>query len=141
INGNVATFTISINSSTAGTFTVTASDTVTMGGVAVTRTTGDGKSGDSNSAVKNYVDANVQISPLNPVNAVNNAETFTITVTALPANTGTPSFALPTVSFPNGTPGTVGPVTLVGINGNVATYTETINNATAGTFTVKASDQ
>src|SRR5207248_925128 len=39
VSGNTATFTITINSTSAGTFTVTAADTVTMGGVAVTRTT------------------------------------------------------------------------------------------------------
>src|SRR5205807_2015253 len=92
VSGNTATFTITINSNTAGTFTVQASDTVTMGGVTVTRTTGDGftsgDGSDSPSAVKNYVDALISITPLTPVNAVNDAETFTVTVTAFPAGTG-----------------------------------------------------
>ena len=60
----VETWTETINSAAAGTFNVQASDTVTMGGVAVTRTTGDGFSdsdgSDSPSAVKNYVDAEHQ---------------------------------------------------------------------------------
>jgi uncharacterized repeat protein (TIGR01451 family) len=95
---------------------------------------------------QNVVDANISISPLTPVNEVNQAETFTITVTAFPAGTGTPTFTTPTVTFPGGAPGTVGPVTpLAGPtdNGNgswTETWTETINNATAGTFTEQASD-
>src|SRR5437763_1320136 len=96
VSGNVATYTVTINSNTAGTFTVTAQDTVTMGGVAVTRTTGDhftsGDGSDSPAAVKNYVDALISITPLTPVNAVGSAEVFTVTLTAFPAGTGTPSF-------------------------------------------------
>ena len=88
----MATWTVTIDSDAAGTFNVTASDTVTMGGVAVTRSTGDGFSsddgGDGASAVKNYVDALIGITPLTPVNAVGNAETFTVTATAFPAGTG-----------------------------------------------------
>ena len=61
----MATWTVTIDSAAAGTFNVTASDTVTMGGVAVTRTTGDGFSdsdgSDSSSAVKNYEDEYVTI--------------------------------------------------------------------------------
>src|SRR5262249_20532318 len=143
INGNTATFTITINSDSAGTFTVTAEDTVTMGGVAVTRTTGDGftsgDGSDSPSAVKNYVNALISISPLTPVNVVGNPETFTITVTAFPAATGTPTFGTPTLSY-NPTPDLQAPptATLVGINGNVATYTVTINSDKVGNFTVTA---
>ena len=145
ISGNTATFTITINSTSAGTFTVTASDVVTMGGVAVTRTTGDGftspDGSDSASAVKNYVDALIGITPLTPVNPVGAAETFTVTVTAFPAATGTPTFATPTVTY-SPTPDVSAPATatLVGISGNVATYTVTINSDTAGTFQVTVSD-
>jgi hypothetical protein len=146
----IETWTETINSTVAGTFNVQASDKVTMGGVAVTRTTGDGfMSGDGSdgpSAVKNYVDALIAISPLTAVNPVNRAEVFTITVHAFPAGTGTPSFGLPTVTFPGGAPGTVGPVTpLSGPTQQpdgtwVETWTETINSAVAGTFNVQASD-
>src|SRR5262249_4967623 len=128
-----------INNATAGTFTVQASAMVTMGGVTVTRTTGDSFSGDSDNAVKNYVDASISISPLTAANEINHADTFTITVTADPAGTGTPTFATPTAPFPDGTPGTATGPTLVSLNSNVPPYTETINNATPGTFTVQAS--
>ena len=141
ISGNTATFTVTINSTSAGTFTVTASDVVTMGGVAVTRTTGDGftspDGSDSTSAVKNYVDALIGITPLTPVNEVKHAEVFTVTVTAFPAATGTPSFGTPTVTVSGGLTPTVSGLT---ISGNTATFTVTINSTSAGTFTVTASD-
>src|SRR5437667_207936 len=112
-----------------------------MGGVLVTRTTSDGLHNDGSNATKHYVDANIVISPLSPVNEVGSAEVFTITVTALPDTAaGTPSFALPTVTFPGGAPGPVGAVIPVSTVGNVATYTVTINNPTVGAFTVQASD-
>src|SRR5207302_1098580 len=77
-----------------------------------------------------------------PVNEVGNAETFTITVNALPAGTGTPAFGTPVVSFPGGAPVTVGAVSapVLSNGGNTATYTVAINNPTAGTFTINASD-
>jgi hypothetical protein len=152
LSGNTATWTVTINSDAAGTFTVTAMDTITMGGLAITRTTGDnftsGDGNDSPSAVKNYVDALIAISPLTPVNPLNAPEKFTITVTAFPAGTtGTPSFTLPTVTFPvTGPPGTVGLVTpLSGPNLQpdgtyIETWTETINSSVPGMFNVRASD-
>src|SRR5262249_3824016 len=66
---------------------------------------------------EDVVNATISITPLTPVNEVGHAETFTITVTAFPAGTGTPSFATPVVTFPDGTPGTVSGPTPVGING------------------------
>src|SRR5438876_3564693 len=108
-----------------------------MGGAAVTRATGDGLSGDSPAAVKNYADANIHITPQAPVNAVNQAEVFTVTVTASPAATGAPSFGAMGVTVSGGLTPTV---SAASINGNVATWTVTINSATAGTFTVTASD-
>jgi hypothetical protein len=142
VNGNTATWTVTVNSDTAGTFTVTASDVVTMGGVTVTRTTGDGftsvEGNDSSSAVKNYVDALISINPLTATNPVGSPETFTVTVTAFPAGTGAPSFATPVVTVsPVPTSQTVSGLT---INGNVATFTITINSSVAGVFTVTASD-
>ena len=63
-NGNgtwTETWTYTINSDKAGTFTAQASDTVTMGGVTVTRATGDGfttgDGSDGPNAVKAYVTA------------------------------------------------------------------------------------
>jgi hypothetical protein len=143
ISGNTATWTVTINSNTAGTFTVQASDTVTLGGVAVTRTTGDGftsgDGSDSPSAVKNYVDALISISPLTPVNAVGTPEVFTVTATAFPAGTGTPSFGTLGVTVSGGLTPTVSPAT-ISADGKTATWSVTINSTTAGTFTVGASD-
>ena len=138
---HVATWTVTIDSDAAGTFNVQASDTVTMGGVAVTRTTGDGFSSgdgsDSPSAVKNYVDALIAITPLTPVNEVGNAETFTVTATAFPAGAGPPSFGALGVTVSGGlTPTVSGP----SVSGDVATWTVTIDIAAAGTFNVTASD-
>jgi hypothetical protein len=142
ITGNTATWQVTINSDKAGTFTVQASDVVTMGGVAVTRTTGDGftspDGSDSPSAVKNYVDALIAISPLTPVNPVGVAETFTVTITAFPAATGAPHFGTPTFSV-TPTPSTETSTPLV-VNGDVATFTITINSTVPGTFTVTAGD-
>ncbi len=140
--GDVATYTVTIDSATPGTFVIDASDVVTFtdgfGDTATVTTTTDGVGADSGPATKNFVTASITITP-NAVDPVNDAETFTIQVTADPAGT-TPSFALPTVSFPGATPGSVGPVTLVGVNGDVATYTVTIDSSTPGTFVIDASD-
>src|SRR5207249_5008089 len=83
--GNVATYTVAINSATAGTFTANASDTVTMGGVTVTRDTdpatasiGAGPGG-SGPAVKTYEDARITITP-SATNEVNKPHTFVVTV-------------------------------------------------------------
>jgi uncharacterized repeat protein (TIGR01451 family) len=71
---------------------------------------------------------------------VGNAETFTITVHALPGSTPGTTIAAPTVSFVGGSPVSVGPVTLMSNDGSTAVYTVTINNPTAGKFEIKASD-
>src|SRR2546429_125559 len=89
-----------------------------MGGVAVTRSTGDGVSSgdgsDSASAVKNYVDALIGITPLTPVNAVGSAEPFTVTATAFPAGTGAPSFGSLGVTVSGGLIPTVSAATISG---------------------------
>ncbi|HEX4520371.1 MAG TPA: hypothetical protein VH063_12390, partial [Gaiellaceae bacterium] len=75
--------TVTVSSGTTGSMTVTASMTVQAGPagstIPVMRTTGDGLSGDSASAVKTWVDAQISISPLAPVNAIGIPHTFTIT--------------------------------------------------------------
>src|SRR5579862_212079 len=69
-----------VNSTTAGVVTVNASTTVTVNGQPLTRTLGDGLSGDSPPATKTFVDAQISISPPSSTNAVGNAHTFTVTV-------------------------------------------------------------
>ena len=58
VNGNTATCTVTINSNSAGVFTANATAVVTMGGVAVTRST-DGTHGSSGSATKTYVQGSI----------------------------------------------------------------------------------
>src|SRR5262249_11531997 len=69
------------------TFKVNATDTVTMGGVAVTRDTDPtsllvpaGPGGTDRPAVKNYVDASIALSPLEATNQVLEHHTVTATV-------------------------------------------------------------
>jgi uncharacterized repeat protein (TIGR01451 family) len=123
--GNVATYTVTINSDKAGTFEVKAGDNITFSSpnspntaqnpnpLTLTRTTGDGFSdsngSDSRDAVKNYVDALISITPLTSTNPLGTPHTFTITVNAYPAATGTPSFATPTISWGTSSSSTGGP--------------------------------
>ena len=152
-SGNVATYSVTINSDQVGTFVVSASDTVNFtdpnasaghNTASVTVST-DGTGANSGPATKNYVNATIAITP-NAVNAVGTSETFTVTVTALtPATTAgqaiTFSFGTPTISYSQ-TPDLLAPTsaTFVSQNGNVATYSLTINSDQVGTFVVSASD-
>ncbi len=148
VNGNVATCTLTIDSSTAGTFTANASGQVTIGGVAITRTTApDGSAagpGGSGPAVKHYVDANITIGP-NGINPVGQQHVFTIVVTGIPAGTGVPTFSniAPTVAPQPGTMSTTcGSPVLAGPDGNgnyTATCTLTVDNSLADVFQANAS--
>src|SRR5207302_918498 len=128
-------FQVTFSSATAGQVIGNATTTVIVGGQTfirdtdpTTTTIGSGPGG-SGPATKIFVDTSIQITPPTPVNVVGNAETFTITVTAFPAGTGTPAFGTPTVTY-SPTPDLQAPTTatLVSVVGNVATYTLTINS-------------
>ena len=71
VSANVETCTITISNATVGTFTLGATGTVTMGtspnNATLTRTTGDTHAGDSPSAAKTFVDANITITPSDAV--------------------------------------------------------------------------
>ena len=143
VSGNLATCTITINNSTVGTFTIGATGSVTMGtspnNITVTRTTGDTHAGDSPSATKTYVDANITICPSSTENEINNAHTFTVTFTAIPNGASPVSFGTITPSVsgtPTSTTNTCASPTSV--SANVETCTITINNSTVGTFTLGA---
>ena len=71
---------ITVSSSTPGQLTVNASVTLTVGGVSLTRSTGDAKAGDSANAVKTYVDSYITISPASATNNVTVTHTFTVQV-------------------------------------------------------------
>src|SRR5262249_2564777 len=73
-----------INSPTSGTTTIHATTTVSVGGVSLTRATGDGLAGDSPDATKNGAWARISITP-SATNAVGQPHTFTV---LLEKNTG-----------------------------------------------------
>jgi hypothetical protein len=134
------TCSVSINTSTPGGVDIRATTTVTVLGVSLTRTTGDGLSGDSADAHKTYVDATIAVTPLTATNAVNQAHLITATVQQ---NTGSgfvaaPNGTLVTFSLPTNTAG----ATFVG---NVSTCTTTggtcsvsINTSTPGLVVIHA---
>lgn len=81
VNGNVATCSLTINSSSSGVFSANASAAVTMGGVTVNRSTsGNSGPGGSGPATKTYVDAYIQLSPLTATNFVGTNHTITASV-------------------------------------------------------------
>src|SRR5262249_26320624 len=71
--------TVTFTSATAGQVIGNASTIVTVGGVSLTRATGDSHTGDSGPATKTFVDATISIAP-NATNAVGAPHTFTVTV-------------------------------------------------------------
>src|SRR5207237_1098686 len=92
--GNVATYTVTINNPTVGAFTVQASDQITIGGLALTRTTSDGLHNDGSNSTKHSLHATIQTPSPYTTLFRSSPETFTITVTALPDTAGAPQFAL-----------------------------------------------
>jgi uncharacterized repeat protein (TIGR01451 family) len=68
--GGTGSCSVVINSSTIGTTTVEAATTVTVNGVALTRTTGDAKAGDGADASMTWADDTVRTDILNPSGAV-----------------------------------------------------------------------
>ena len=142
IDANTRQCTYTINSNTAGTYTLNASGSSTIGGVTVTRsTTGNFGPGGTTGATKHYVDASISITPNTAINAVGNAHTFTITLTAIPDGAGSPSgFSVtPTLDRTNGLTQNTNTCATPNVSGNVATCTYTINSDTFGTYTLNAS--
>ena len=139
VNANVATCTVSINNSTAGTFTASATGHVTIGGLAITVST-DGTGQNSSPAVKHYVDASVGIGP-SASNEVGHQHVFDIVVTAYPAGTSPVSFAsiTPSVSPAPGSMSTTcaNPT----VNGDQATCTLTIDSDLPDTFVANVTAQ
>src|SRR5207248_2640123 len=71
--------TVIVNSSSAGTGTLSASVTLTGSGVSLTRALGDTNAGDDAKVTKTWVDAHITVSP-SSTNAVGSAHTVTVTV-------------------------------------------------------------
>src|SRR5947209_5978444 len=68
-----------VDRSSAGTGTLSASVTLTVSGVSLTRALGDTNAGDDAKVTKTWVDAHITVSP-SSTNAVGSAHTFTVTV-------------------------------------------------------------
>jgi hypothetical protein len=129
-----------ISSPTPGQTTVKAATDVTVSGIVLHRETGDANPGDSPNAQKNWVDANIQITPANANNPVGATHTLTGHVNV---NTGS-GF----VNAPDGTqisfaiasgPGTLGTPNPCTTSGGTGSCTITLTSNTAGTTVVNAS--
>src|SRR5262249_22240824 len=87
VMGGTGSCQITLNSASTGVSTVTATTTLSVGGLSVTRST-DGTGSNSGPAVKPWVDAQISISP-NAKNPDGAPHTFTVTVQK---DTGTGTF-------------------------------------------------
>jgi hypothetical protein len=128
VNGS-GTCTITLTSPTVGTTVVSASTTVSVGGIALTRST-DGTGGNSGPATKVWVGARIQIEP-NATNEVGDPHTFTVTVQT---DSGSGFVAAP---------GAAVTVTLTNSNGAVANPAGPFNGTTnaSGQFQVTFTSQ
>jgi hypothetical protein len=135
--GTTGDCTVTLTSSTAGTTTLKATTTLSVGGVSLTRATGDAHVGDGPNATKNWEAAKISIAP-NATNEIGQPHTFTVTIQQ---DTGSGFVAVPagtscniTLTGANGaTPNPAGPFNLVtNANGQCSV---TFTSATAGTVT------
>jgi hypothetical protein len=127
-----------ITSATVGTTVVHATTTVTVGGVSLTRATGDGLAGDSANAQKKWVDANIAITPATATNATGTNHVLTITVNALGGTIDAGSHTA-TASIVSGPGSFVGSASCTYTGGGAtASCTVTITSATPGTTVVSA---
>jgi hypothetical protein len=111
---------------------------VDVGGVSLTRATGDGLAGDGQNAQKTYVDANIQIAPATATNPVGANHVLTITVNAV-GGTIDPGPHTATASIVSGPGSFVGPASCTYTGGGpTASCTVTISSAVVGTTVVQA---
>src|SRR5262249_11550581 len=85
--GTTGTCDVKITSSTPGENEIQAETKVVVGGVELTRTTGDKHPGDSENAHKTFVDANIQITPEKATNPVGAEHTLHCHINVNGANT------------------------------------------------------
>ncbi len=139
VSNGLGTCTVQINSPNPGGVDIHATTTFSVGGVSLTRATGDGLSGDSANAHKDYVAGGITVTPTG-VNEVNHQHIFTITATQVPGAATPATTANITYAFTPSNPGTVSSTcgASVAFVGNTATCTVTVNNPTAGVFTINA---
>ena len=148
------TCSVQIISSSAGTVIIHATTTFSVSGISLTRSTGDGLSGDSSDATKRYVDARISVSPLTATNPVGTPHTITATVSqddGLPAGatggdavTGfgpAPNSTLVMFSLTNSNGATatfVGGVNTCSTSGGTGQCSVQINSPTAGHVVIHA---
>ena len=134
---------ITLVSATAGVTTLRASTSVVVGGLTLDRATGDAQAGDSADAVKTFVDANIQISPLSDINPVGTNHTLTghVNVDAGSGFANAPNGTTIRFSLTNSGGATAA---FVGANscstaGGTGSCTVVISSSTTGTTTIRAS--
>ena len=136
--GGTGDCSVTLTSATAGVTTVSASTTVTVGGVVLTRTTNSTGS-NSAPAAKNWVDANIQISPLTGVNPIGAPHLLTGHVNVNPGTGYVNAPASTTISFTivSG-PGSLSAPSCLTV-GTTGSCSVTLTSATPGVTTVSAS--
>jgi hypothetical protein len=138
VSGGGGNCTVTITSAVTGTSVIRASTNVTVNGIVLHRETNDGHPGDSVDAQKNWVDANIQISPPTATNAIGSNHVLTITVNALGGTIDAGPHTA-TASIVSGPGSFVGSPTCTYTGGAAtATCTVTITSATPGTTVVQA---
>ncbi len=129
--------TVTLTSATPGTTTVNATTTVSVLGASLTRTT-NGINGNSGSASKTWVDANIQITPLTDTDAINDTHTLTGHVNV---NPGTGQVNAPDNTTINFTivsgPGSLGAPSCLTTGGS-GECTVTLTSAATGTTVISA---
>ena len=138
VSNGLGTCTVTISSPTVGTTTVQATTTVSVGGVALTRTTGDANVGDSANALKTWVDARISITP-NGVNEVNHAHTFTVLVEQNDGTGWAPAAGVGINSVLTGVGAITGGSCAPGVTDANGQCTLIVNSATPGIAHVNAS--
>ena len=135
--GTTGSCTVNLKSTTSGTTIVSASTTVAVGPLTLTRTT-NGQAGNSGPATKHWADAYIKITP-DDVNPVNAPHTFTAEFGVLPGGGSVSDVAIATSVTP--TPSTPpGPCEAEPVAGktNVWSCDITINSSSTGVFTANA---
>jgi hypothetical protein len=129
---------VTLNSDTAGTTVVSASSTVSVLGVPLTRSTNSNAGpGGSDNLIKQWVNASVAITP-DGLNKVGDQHIFTVTASVIPPGLNTVSFdsIVPSVTpAPSSQSSTCATPQIVN---QVATCTVTINSTSTGVFTANA---
>jgi surface adhesion protein len=139
--GPTASCTVTISSTVVGQTIVQATSNIPVTGVTITRTTGTAvntASGGSGNAAKNWVDANISITPANATNPIGTTHVLTITVNALGGNID-PGPQTATASIVSGPGSFVGSPTCTYTGGGpTASCTVTITSSVPGTTVVQA---